>query len=387
MAAPVTTGVNVQGGVGEGEFDIASYIPLIIEKFVAVLEAVFILALAVFAIRYIRRRLKKIEVEHEQQRNAINLMDKITSGFIIVMGITISLKIVGIDMTLLVSVAVLGLSYGLQDIIKNYVAGILILFKAPFKIGEIVKIRDYTGKVQKMDFQSTTLETFDNRHVTIYNSDVMTQTIVNYSNNTMRRLDIDVGIGYGSDVSKALEIFNKILKGYEKVLKKPKHSVVFKKFNDVGAVFTLKFWVARPCNILKIKTEVAEMIHNSFDENSIFMPYSKGIEVENEEGLSQINEAHKQRSTSFFGLPIFAAPLQPAVAPVLAQPAPVPVLGPDGQPVMGADGQPVMETPAAYVPLGSDGQPLTGPGGRPLTPEEIAAYTEEASDPDYEEPE
>lgn len=385
MAAPVTTGVNVQGGVGEGEFDIASYIPMIVDKFIAVMTAVLVLAVAIFSIRYIRRRLKKIEVEHEQQRNAINLLDKITSGFIIVMGMTISLKIVGIDMTLLVSVAVLGLSYGLQDIIKNYVAGILILFKAPFRIGEIVKIRDYTGKVQKMDFQSTTLETFDNRHVTIYNSDVMTQTIVNYSNNTMRRLDIDVGIGYGSDVSKALEIFNKILKGYEKVLKKPKHSVVFKKFNDMGAVFTLKFWVARPCNILKIKTDVAEMIHKSFDENSIFMPYSKGIEVGNEDALTQISEAHKQRNTKYFALPMFTAPLQPAAVPV--QPIPVPVLGPDGQPLIGEDGRPVTEIPATPVPIGADGQPVTGPGGRPLTPEEIAAYTEESSDPDYEEPE
>lgn len=377
MAAPVTTGVNVQGGVGEGEFDIASYIPLIIEKFIAVMGAVLIMVMSVFLIRYMRRRMRKIETEHEQQRNAINLMEKITSGFVIVVAITLSLKIVGIDMTLLVGVAVLGLSYGLQDIIKNYVAGILILFKSPFKIGEIVKIRDFTGKVQKMDFQATTLETFDNRHITIYNSDVMTQSIINYSNNTMRRLDIDVGIGYGSDVSKALEIFNKILKGYEKVLKKPKHSVVFKKFNDMGAVFTLKFWVARPCNILKIKTDVAEMIHKAFDENSIFMPYSKGIEVENEDALTQINEAHKQRNTNYFALPMFTAPLQPAAVPVPVQPIPVPVLGPDGQPLIGEDGQPMVETP----------MPPTGPDGRIYTPEELGALTELSESPDYEEPE
>lgn len=381
MATPVTTSVNVEGG--NGTFDLTSFFPVILEKFIAVMEAVVILAGAVFAIRYIRKRLRKIEIEHEQQRNAINLMEKVTSGFIIVMGVTIALKIVGIDMTLLVSVAVLGLSYGLQDIIKNYVAGILILFKSPFKIGEIVKIRDYTGKVQKMDFQSTTLETFDNKHVTIYNSDVMTQTIVNFSNNTMRRLEIDVGIGYGSDVSKALEIFNKILKGYEKVLKKPKHSVVFKKFNELGAVFTLKFWVQRPCNILKIKTDVAEMVQKAFDENSILMPYTKGIEVETEDALSQINEAHKQRNASFFALPFFTAPA-PAPVPVAVAP-PAPVLGPDGQPVLGPDGQPVMQTPP--VPLDAEGKPMTGPGGRALTPEEIAALTDEMADPDYEEPE
>lgn len=344
MAAPVSTSVKVQGsGISNGELDIASYLPMIIERFIAVMEAVVILFVAVYGIRYFRKRLRNIEVKHEEQRNAINLMEKITSGFIVVMGVTIALKIVGIDMTLLVSVAILGLSYGLQDIIKNYVAGILILFKSPFKIGEIVKIRDFTGKVQKMDFQATTLETFDNRHITIYNSDIMTQSIINYSNNTMRRLDLDVTIGYSSDISKALEVFNTILSNYAKVLKTPKHSVIFKKFSEIGTTFTLKFWVQRPCNILKIKTEIAKQVHRSFDEGSIYMPFTKGVEAENEDSLSQISATRKQNIDTFFNLPIFAAPqVQPA--------------------------------------------PIQAPDGRQLTPEEISAL-EESSSPDYEEPE
>ncbi len=314
---PVNTTGNISS-IDSSSLDLQSILPQILEKFVQVIEASLILVISVFVIRYIRKRLQQMETEHAEQKTALNLMEKITSGFIIVIAITIALKIVGIDISLLVSVSVLGLSYGLQDIIKNYVAGILILFKAPFKIGDIVKIKSFIGKVAKMDFQSTAITTFDNRHITIYNKDIMTQSIVNYTKNDQRRLELDITIGYGSDTNKALETFNKILAAHPKVLKSPKFSVIYKKFSDVGTTFTLKFWVQRPCNILKIRTDIAAQITSSLDEQEIFMPFYKGIEVSNEAGLQDIAEPHKKRSTEFFTLPIFTSPI-PAEVPINPQ--------------------------------------------------------------------
>jgi small-conductance mechanosensitive channel len=314
---PVTTGVNVGGDVisGGNQFDFSSMIPTILEKFIAVIEGVIIIAAGFFAIRYLHGKLRKIESTHENQRNAVNLLEKITTGFIVVISITLALKIIGLDMTLLVSVAILGLSYGLQDIIKNYVAGILILFKAPFKIGDVVKIRDFTGRVTNMDFQSTTLETFDNRHITIYNSDVMTQSIINFSNNSMRRLDFDVGVGYGSSIPHALKIFNNVLKNNARVLQTPPYSIIFKKFADNGPVFTLRFWIQRPCNIPKIKTEIAALIGQAFDEENILAPYIKGIELEDETFLSKVSDERKKRIQAFYTQPMFAEAAEQAPAP------------------------------------------------------------------------
>ncbi len=304
MASGVPVDVNADVS-SNGSLDIGNLIPQILEKFVAVLEGAAIIALGVVIIRYIHSRLRKMEQTHEQQRNVINLLEKITSGFIFVISITTALKIVGIDMTLLVSVAILGLSYGLQDIIKNYVAGILILFKAPFKIGDVVKIRDFTGRVTKMDFQSTNLETFDSRHVTIYNSDVMTQSIVNFSNNSIVRIDFDVSIGYGSDIPKAIAIFQKIMENFGVILKNPKPDIIFKKFTETGPIFTLKFWIQKPANILSIKTQVASLIAQAFDEQNILMPYVKGIEAENEPALNVVTENRKARVQTFYQQPLF----------------------------------------------------------------------------------
>jgi small-conductance mechanosensitive channel len=305
---PITAGVDISENAvsNSNPIDLANLIPVIIGKFLLVLEATLIIIVGLFFIRYIRAKLRALEIVHEQQRNAINLFEKITSGFIIVVMITLALKTVGIDMTLLVSVAILGLSYGLQDIIKNYVAGILILFKAPFKIGDVVKIRDFTGKVIKMDFQATNLQTFDNRNITIYNSDVMTQSIINFSNNTIIRLNFDIMIGYGSDIPTALQVFDKILLANEKVLKNPKYSIIFKKFSDTGPIFTLKFWVQRPCNILKIRTEIATQISQSFDEIKIMSPYAKDVQTASESDLSNITDERRNRIQTFYQLPLFA---------------------------------------------------------------------------------
>jgi len=312
MATPITTtGIPTDTTTSGGGLDFGALIPQILEKFVLVLEAAAIVIAAGFAIRYLRSKLRKIEVEHQQQRNAINLFEKITTGFIVVITITLALKVVGIDMTLLVSVGILGLSYGLQDIIKNYVAGILILFKAPFKIGDTLKIKNFTGKVHKMDFQSTTLETFDRRYITIYNSDVMTQSLINYSNlatSPVRRISIDVMVGYGSDLNMALAVFEKILMNNPSVLRSPKYSIVFKKFSDSAITFTLKFWVQQPCNILKIRSEVAVQISQAFDEQHIFMPYSKDIQGAEENDLLKTTDDHKRRIQEFYSLPMFAPP-------------------------------------------------------------------------------
>ncbi len=313
MAAPLpATDVGSDGINSGGNVDFGNIVPQILEKFLLVLEGAAIIAAGFFLIRFLRAKLKKIEITHEPQRNAINLLEKITTGFIVVVSITLALKIIGIDMSLLVSVAILGLSYGLQDVIKNYVAGILILFKAPFKIGETVQIRGFTGKIYKMDFQSTTLETFDHRYITIYNSDVMTQSIVNYSNNTMRRIDIDVMLGYGSDVKGALAIFDKILGNHPAVLKIPRYSIIFKKFTSSAITFTLKFWVQRPCNILKIRSEIGLQLSQSFDEQHIFMPYTKDVQGAEENDLTKVTEDHKRRIQEFYTLPLFAQQNQAA---------------------------------------------------------------------------
>lgn len=272
-------------------------------KFIAVLEGVAIIVAGIVLVKFLKRYFEKIETQHEQQKTAINLLEKITNGFIIVIAITLALKIIGLDLTVIIGAVMLGLSFGLRDVIKNYIAGLLILFKSPFSIGDIVKVRSFTGKIEKIEFQSVTVRTFDRREITIHNSDLLTQPIINFSKTEQRRLEIEVMLGYGSDVGRALKIFDRILQNHPMVLKSPKYSIVFREFKQIGLGILVRFWVQKPCNLLRIRSELSLQIQEAFDEAQIFAPYNREAGLVNEYGMTA---ERKERLKLFYGQPILA---------------------------------------------------------------------------------
>ncbi len=279
-------------------------ISTIVLKFIDVIEGVAIIALGIFCVRVLRAYFARIETQHEAQRTAINLMEKITTGFLIVISVILGLKIIGLDLTLLLGIITLALSFGLRDVAKNYVAGLLILFKAPFEIGHIVKIRKFTGRVEKIEFQAVTIRTFDQKEVTIHNSDTLTQPIINYSKGPQQRVQLNVVFGYGSDIQGALKIFDAILQNHPLVLKTPLYSIVFKEFVAQGMNVLIRFWVQRPCNTLKIRSQIAMQIQETFDEEKILTPYIRQADLVAEPGMTA---ARKLRLQAFYGQPIIAA--------------------------------------------------------------------------------
>lgn len=293
----VSDSVSGPGGLDYGELS-----GIVLTKLIEVIGAALILLVTWFLTRLAKSYFTRIEIQHENQRTALNLLEKITTGFMVVIGLTLALKTVGLDMSLLVSVGLLGLSYGLKDVIKNYIAGILIFLKSPFKIGDIVKIKNFTGKIEKMELQSTSIKTFDHRDVTIYNSDIMTKSIENYSRYPMRRMEINVNMGYGTDLEKAVKIFDAIVKNETAILKTPKHSIIFKKFTENSVIMQLKFWVQMPSNMLATRSRIAWQIHQAFDEAAVFAPYSRGVEAESNYSLT---EDRQRKTKDFYANPIF----------------------------------------------------------------------------------
>jgi small conductance mechanosensitive channel len=290
-----------EGGI---DFDFQALFWEIGTRFFHLLEGIAVIVLGILLIRYTRRYLQKFQVKDETQRMALNLVEKLVSGFLVIVTATLALKVVGLDLTLLVSALMLGLSFAMGDIIKNYVSGILILFKSPFRLGDIVKIKSFTGRVENIDFQSTTLKTFDKKEITIYNKDILSQSITNYSKEDMRRLDLDVTLGRGSDIDYALRIFESLLNSHDKVLKSPHFTIIVKNFSENGIRLILRFWVKRSSNILKVRSELAFWIEQSFDERRIYSPLQRSIEFNEDVAM---NDSRKQNLERFYGQPALAA--------------------------------------------------------------------------------
>lgn len=275
-------------GTDEGllsSFDSNSLLMVILLKFVSFIEAVLIIIAGLVILKFFRRYLEKLQTEQESRKMALNLVDKLLSGFIVIVSVTIALKVVGIDMTLLVSVLILGLSYGLQDVIKNYVAGIIIMFKAPFKVGDAVKIDKYIGKIVKIDFQSTLLKTWDNKMVTLYNAKLLKKEITNYYKLPIRRMHLKFKFGYGTNLEVLNDKIQKICASIPEILEKPATKVIFKQYDGEGIVMEVRYWVKYPSDILTTNTKIASSIHKLYGDKLIYMPFSKGVEMDGDHSL------------------------------------------------------------------------------------------------------
>lgn len=305
MAIKIFSGENslAEGLAAKANIDAGDLMITILLKFIDVIAAVTIIVGSIVVIKIIKNYIQRIQTTHERQKTAINILEKITSGFLVVVACTLALKVVGLDLTLMLSVITLGLSFGLRDVIKNYVAGLLVLFKAPFEIGDIIKIRSYVGRVEKIEFQAITVRTFDHKEITVHNSDLLTQPITNFSKAQQTRLEISIPLGYGSDTTKALQIFDTILQNSPIVLKSPKYSIVFREFYHDGIHVLIRFWVQKPCNVLKLRSELALQINEAFDEAGIMAPYAREASLD---GMYGMNEARKNRIGAFYAQPMLA---------------------------------------------------------------------------------
>lgn len=206
-----------------------------------------------------------------------NVIVKIVRSSMIVIGILVALQQVGFDVTaFLTGLGIMGFTIGfaLQDVSKNFVAGLLLHVQDPFEIGDVIKVMDYTGKVETIDLRATKIRLLDGTEVLIPNADVFTNPIVNYSNALTRRLEISVGVAYDTDLEKARQMVLETISSIEGVLTEPTPDVVFEEFNSSSIDFTLYFWI----DVNKIGYFVAQdtaitRIKAVFEQAEIEIPY------------------------------------------------------------------------------------------------------------------
>ncbi len=158
----------------------------------------------------------------------------------------------------------------------------------------------------------------------------MSQSIENYSRHKMRRLEIDVSLGYGSDIQKVTKIIGIILENNESVLKTPKYSISFKSFTNTSMVVKVKFWVPVPSNFLEIRSDIAWKINQSFDESTIFGPYERGFQTANDFTLTT---ERQNKIKEFYNNPLYSGsqaintttPISPTAPTLDANGQPIPV--------------------------------------------------------------
>lgn len=201
-------------------------------------------------------------------------------SIITLVGIFIALGVLKLDKTvtsLLAGAGVIGLALGFafQDIAANFVSGMLIAFREPYKIGDIVKVEGYTGTVRAINLRTTLIETFQGIEIFIPNQYMFTKPLENISGTPRRRLDLELGVSYAEDLRSVTQLIKKSLESLEdRVINKPVE-VFFKEFGTSSINCEVRVWISYPSHqtYLETRHDMIVRIKEAFDHNDITIPF------------------------------------------------------------------------------------------------------------------
>ncbi len=176
--------------------------------------------------------------------------------------------------TVLTGALGVGVGFGLQNIVNNFVSGLILQFERPIHIGDVLDIDGSTGKVTRIGIRSSTIKTFQGAEVIIPNGNFISGKVINWTlSESLRRVELPVGVAYGSDAKLVSKLLEQAATVHESVLTSPAPAVYFKEFADSSLNFELQFWVMQESNTVKVKSEVALAVMELLDRAGIEIPF------------------------------------------------------------------------------------------------------------------
>ena len=244
---------------------------------ISIIIAIVIFIIGKIIIKLVRKLIKNIFNKSSADEGAAKFVDSLVkfAGYVIV--IIIICGQIGIETTSLITLlGTAGLSTGLalQGSLSNFAGGVLILLSKPFVIGDYVLINNVEGTVTKIDIVYTTLLTPDGKVIKCPNGEVSNNTIVNYSNQDGRRVDVKFSIHYDSDVEKAKSIVRDVIINSPYVIKEKDSDVVVMLLDESSVNMETRAWV-ESVNYWNEYFYLTEHIKSELEKNGIVIPYNQ----------------------------------------------------------------------------------------------------------------
>lgn len=246
------------------------FVPRLIAALVTFAAA---MVLSGFVARWVDRALRK---RFEEPDTRV-LFARLARWGVIVVGTVLALDLVDFDLTGFVAglgIAGLTIGFALQDIARNFVAGMLLLLRQPFQIGDAVKIADHAGSVVAIHTRDTVLKSWDGETVILPNTDVFSSAIVNYSALPYRRRTIYIGLGYDEHVERATAVFLEAMRQVDGVLDEPAPTVYAEELGDSALILAARFWLnTQTHSLFDVHSTVVRAILEAAARKEIDLPY------------------------------------------------------------------------------------------------------------------
>jgi len=267
-------------GVGE---QIESYFDPLIERIILFLPklaaAIVIFLLTLWVAGVLARMIQNAAKRRGVDLETIVLLTRLGRWATLLLGTLWALETVDGNITgFLAGLGLVGFTIGfaLQDIAKNFVAGIILLVQQPFNVGDTIAVIGYEGTVQQIYVRATEICTVDGLHVLIPNADIYVNPITNFTKAAQRRLELQVGVAYGSDLEQVTQVALEAIQQLPGViLAEPRQpQVVFQGFGDSSIDLTLFYWVdVMQTPFLAARDQGVKRINAAFAQAGIDIPY------------------------------------------------------------------------------------------------------------------
>jgi small conductance mechanosensitive channel len=207
------------------------------------------------------------------QEGVLILVERMSKIIIIGLGVTIAFAINGLNFTAVIGALSLGIGFALKDIIGNFISSVILLAQDRFRIGDFVKVKDILGTIVSIDTRVTILQAIDGTEVVIPNQTMLNETIISYSINPFRRVDLPVGVDYKTNLPMVTTLIKGIIDKDPRIVPKPESTVLIDEFGDSSINLIARFWVESNANWLDIRSNLAHRIKKAFDEVGVNIPF------------------------------------------------------------------------------------------------------------------
>jgi small-conductance mechanosensitive channel len=257
--------------------------------------------LYIFLAWFIITRAGRLIVKALKRRNvgadAIHLFTRMYFIISIAVLVFTSMEILNIPLTAFAFVSgaiAIGVGFGAQNIINNFISGWILMWERPIRIGDFLEVGEARGVVECINTRSTLIRRNDGVHMLVPNSQLLENTVTNWTLiDKNARTFIRVGVAYGSDVVKVRELIYQVIGERDDILPQPKPLVLFEDFGDNALIFDLIFWVSAvsETDIRRRRSEIRFRMYELFNEHQVVIAYpQRDLHVD---GNLTITQSHK----------------------------------------------------------------------------------------------
>jgi small-conductance mechanosensitive channel len=196
---------------------------------------------------------------------------------ILSLGVVVGLAVLGVNLTrvtVLAGALGVGIGFGLQSVVNNFVSGLILLFERPIHVGDSIEVGDNLGEVRRIGIRASTIRTRQGAEIIIPNAQLVTDRVTNWTlSDQLRRLDVPVGVNYGAPPKEVIQMLERVARNHPRVMRVPPPQGLFVGFGDSSLNFELRAWTDEFADWARIRSDLAVAIHDGVAEAGWTIPF------------------------------------------------------------------------------------------------------------------